>query len=212
MSRLKWGDPGSKFYEVGIDRGVFYPIGSSGVPWDGLTNVTTRDEGADVESFYLDGVKYLEISQNADFAGEIEAFSSPSEMAVYDGYARVGSALFIGQQPRQKFGMSYRTLIGSDAKGTEQGYKLHMVYNVLAIRGDDVYSTIGEDVEPTKITWSFTTTPLPVQNMRPAGHLVVVSTANPSFTAALETLLWGSSTVSPQLPSPQEVVNLLATF
>ena len=47
MVALTWGDVGERFYEVGIDRGVFYPTVGNGVAWNGLVSVNETGVGGD---------------------------------------------------------------------------------------------------------------------------------------------------------------------
>ena len=63
-------------------------------------------------------------------------------------------------QPSKSFNLSYRTRIGNDVEGTEHGYKIHILYNVIA--NPDIYSfeTFKDSgVQPIEFGWTLTGTP-----------------------------------------------------
>jgi len=102
--------------------------------------------------------------------------------------------------------------LGNDVELDDYGYKLHLVYGCVASPSEKAYNTINDSPEPVTFSWEITTTPVPVTGYRPASLLVVDSTAaNPTDLAALETELFGSLTVTPNLPFPDEVITLLTS-
>lgn len=62
MSRLTWSAVGERYYETGVDRGVLYVGDQPGVAWTGLTSVSESPTGGEARAFYIDGVKYLNLS------------------------------------------------------------------------------------------------------------------------------------------------------
>lgn len=212
MSKIAWGAPGSREFEVGIDRGVFYPRGlDTPVPWNGLIKV---QEAPDVDSsteVYFEGIKVLNIPGSEEFAGTIDAFSYPQKLIQYDGFGDVGTVLYIGQQPRKVFDFSYRTLIGNDLVGEAFGYKIHLVYNVLLEPTTREYGSVGSNVEPMTYSWSFSTTPIAITGFKPSGHLILRSN-NEAFMAALENILYGTDVTAARMPPPAEVISLLGTY
>lgn len=207
MSRLVWNSTSEKLYEVGVDRGVFYPPFDVGVAWNGLISITETQENAGVNSFYLEGIKYLEVANNEDFSGSIEAFASPQGFSKFDGIRAVGNSLFITQQPRTSFGLSYRTKVGNDTVGEDYSYKIHLVYNILALAGDKSYKTLTDSSETLVLNWSFTTTPEPIAGLKPSAHLIALPT-KPAFISALEDILYGTVSTKPRLPTPAELIEL----
>lgn len=210
MPQLTWGVVGERFYETGIDRGVLYLDAQPGVPWNGLTSVAETHSGGDAKAYYVDGVKYLNVSSAEEFGVTIEAHTYPKEFAACDGSAVAFAGVFIAQQRRKSFGLSYRTRLGNDVDGTQHGYKIHMVYNALAEPSDRAYQSLGDSVDPINFSWSCSTKPKVVgHGLRPTAHIVVDSTKIP--TQALEILearLYGSSSVQAYLPSPAELFDL----
>lgn len=184
MIGLEWSE---RNYEVGVDRGVFYPQNSPGVVWDGLISV---EEAYDSEEQirYLDGVKLQGLQTPSEFSGNIQAYTYPD--AFEDLLAR--------HQFRPSFGMSYRTQ-------TADAYKIHLVYNVL------VTPTVITHVqgEADAFSWSFTTLPMPVPGAKPSAHIIIeVAKAYAWTVEALENVLYGSESTIPSLPTPTEVFDL----
>jgi hypothetical protein len=211
MSRLEWGKVGDRFYETGVDRGVLYPELGPGVVWNGLVSVSEETSGGDLESFYFDGVKYLDIVANEDFQATIEAFSAPPEFAACEGNKMLSPGLFATQQPRRTFGMSWRTLIGNDLQGTDHGYKLHIVYGATAAPSSRSYQTLSSSAEPETRQWTVSTVPPPANTYKPTAHFVIDSTKiDPYLLGNIETLLYGSEDQDPVLLPQFRVIEVLA--
>lgn len=211
MAKLMWNQVGTRFYETGVDRGVLYPNYLPGVAWNGLLSVDEDSSGGELESFYFDGIKYVDIVSNEDFKATIEAFSSPSEFAACEGQKTLSPGLFATQQPRSTFGFSYRTLIGNDLQGTDLGYKLHLVYNATAEPSSRKNQTLSGNVSPGTRQWTVYTVPPPTTTYKPTGHLVIDSTlANPTKLANLENILYGTSDSAPSLPTQSTVISTLS--
>jgi hypothetical protein len=210
VPRLEWNKKGERFFETGLDRGVFYPDDAPGVPWNGLTSVNETPDGGDANSYYLDGQKYLDIINPEDFAGTLEALSCPPEFLPYDGMARF-LGLTITGQPRRKFGLAYRTLIGNDTQAAGFEYKIHLVYEAKVLPSSRNRTTIGDSVEVMPNSWSLVATPVGLPNRRKTAHYVVDTRDNmPERIAILEDYLYGNDELNPQLLPPQEVSNILA--
>ena len=157
MAKLVWDQTGSRYYETGVDRGVFYPLGVSGeytpgVAWNGLSNVSESPSGAEATPIYADNIKYLSLTSAEDFGLTIEAYSYPPEFGVCDGSAEPTEGVTVAQQDRKTFGFSYRTMIGNDTEGNEHGYKIHLVYGCKAAPSEKSYGTISDS--PEAITMS----------------------------------------------------------
>lgn len=211
MTRLAWGLPGERTYEAGVDRGVFYNAQGVGTAWNGLVSVKEAVDGGDISGYYMDGVRYLNTVGSEDFAGTIEAFGYPAEFSDYDGMRGIDAVLFVAQQPRKPFGLSYRSKIGNDTVGQDYKYKLHIVYNCLVAPSDKQYDTIGDQLSPITFSWDFSTTPVEMTGHKPTAHLVIDS-SNAAFMALLEDQLYGTSSSSPGLIQPDEIASLLASL
>ena len=74
MAKITWGDSGSRFFEAGLDRGVFYPQVGAGVPWNGLVTVTESTDGGETRPYYLDGLKVMNLTGFEEFKASVESF------------------------------------------------------------------------------------------------------------------------------------------
>lgn len=211
MTRLTWGLPGSRTYELGVDRGVLYRLNSTGVAWVGLTAVSESPSNAELKTYYVDGLKYLSFFGSMEFEATIEALSSPAEFDSCDGMAALYSGLYATQQPRDTFNFSYRTLSGSDTEELGSVYKVHLVYNALAAPSEKSYTTIGDSPEPVSLSWDVSTTPIAVAGYQPTSHLVIDSRRTPALVLSeLEDILYGTLGTAPRMPEPSEVASLFA--
>lgn len=212
MARLVWGSVGERFYEAGADRGVLYVGSAAGVAWNGLTSVKESPSGGDPQPYYIDGYKYINIAAAEEFEATLEAFSSPKEFAPCDGTGQIANGLFITQQPRQQFNLSYRTRVGNDVAGTDLGYKLHLIYNALAAPSSRDNNSIGDKPDPNKLSWDITVRPPRLTGYKPSAHLVIDSrTALSADLTALETILYGQDFIDPRFPTQAEVITLFTT-
>lgn len=210
MTRLNWGETGQRRFETGADRGVLYVPGFVGVPWNGLVSVQENSTGGEAQPYYLDGIKYLNVASKEEFEATIEAFSAPSEFGVCDGSVEIHNGLFITNQKRKPFGLSYRTLIGNDLKSTEYGYKLHFVYNALAAPSEKAFASLNDSPEPMVLSWGISTTPNLIPGYRPSAHLVIDSTKVTGYVLKLvEDVLYGTESEVPRLPTPEELIALM---
>ena len=218
MAALTWDQTGERLYETGVDRGVLYTydsttkLYSTGVAWNGLTAITESPSGAEPTPQYADNIKYLNLMSNEEFGFTIEAFTYPEEFGMCDG-SHVENGLFIGQQARVPFGLSYRTLIGNDTQSNDYGYQLHFVWNALASPSEKAHNTVNENPEPTTMSWTASTTPTPFlehDTKKPTAHVYVDSTkTDPAKLKALEDIVWGDETNEPRLLTPDEVYDII---
>jgi len=212
MTRLSWGDPGKRYYETGIDQGVLFVGVDPGVAWSGLISVAESPSGGDPRPFYLDGVKYLNISAAEEFEATISAYYAPAEFGPCDGIAYVQNGLTASQQPRRPFSLSYRTQIGNDLDAERHAYKIHIVYNALAAPSARNRKTLGSDAEADPFEWQITTLPPLVETpYKATSHLIIDSrTADPEALATFEDLIYGSVTDNPQLPQPLDLIDIFS--
>lgn len=220
MSKIVWDDIGERFYEAGVDQGVLYlknqmGLYTPGVAWNGIISVSENPTGAEPNPQFADNIKYLNLMSAEEFEATIEAFMYPPEFHKCDGSARPTGVpgVLLTQQPRSIFGFVYRTKIGNDVDGDTKGYKLHLVYEALAAPTDKSYQTVNDSPEALTFSWDITTTPIPFSEhstLKPTAHLVVNSLTTPSNKLkALEDQLFGTASITPNLPLPDAVINYL---
>lgn len=216
MSKLVWDKTGERLYETGVKQGVLYPQSvdgkyPKGVAWNGLTTVTESPSGAESTPLYADDIKYLNLISTEELGGTIEAYTYPDEFAECDGSAAIATGVYIGQQPRKTFGLSYRTTLGNDVDSNAHGYKLHLVYGALASPSEKAYATINDSPEAITFSWEFSTTPVNVDGFKPTANIVIDSTkVKAENLANLEKILYGDTDVEARLPLPDEVAQIMS--
>jgi hypothetical protein len=212
VPRIKWNEPGQNFYEAGVDRGVLYPAIGDGVPWNGLTAVNERPSGGAPQAYYIDGIKYENVAGAEEYEATIQAYTYPDEFAECDGSARLHSGFYATQQPRKRFGFTYRTKVGNELTG-EYGYKIHLVYGALAAPSDRDYGTLGDSVEALEFSWDITTLPPATTLVKPTAHFEIdTRSTNPSAVTDVENILYGSEIESPRLPTLDEIITIFDTY
>lgn len=218
MTKLSWDDTGERIYETGTSKGVLFPkkndgTYAKGVAWNGLTAVSESPSGAEETALYADDVKYLSLRSAEEFGATVEAYTYPDEWAECDGSASLADGIYIGQQTRRGFGLSYRTVLGNDAMGNDFGYKLHIIYNAMASPSEKSYATINDSPEAITFSWEMTTTPVKFRDdLKPSATLTIDSTKiDAAVLKEIEDKLYGTENSDPELPTPEWIINKVAS-
>lgn len=225
MAALTWDTSGTRFYESGVDHGVLYtekaasgndpadPYGTA-TAWNGLTAVTESPSGADVTDMWADNIKYASLRAAEKFGATVEAYTYPPEFAECDGSKAVTDGVAIGQQPRKKFGFSYRTNKGNDLD-QNAGYLLHLVYGCSVSPSQRSYATINDSPDAITFSWELDSTPVEVSitgqtGLKPTSIVTIDSTQTTSGKMkAIEDILYGTSNANGRMPLPGEVVSII---
>lgn len=213
MTQLSWGAPGERYYEDGVDRGVLY-VDDVGYVWNGLVSVSETPSGGEHRSYYLDGIKHINLASAEEYEATIRAISSPPEFAACDGVKSLYQGLFVTQQKRKSFGFSYRTMINNDL-GPDLGYKLHLVYNALAAPSEQNRNTRSDSPELSELSWYIQAVPPLSLGMgyKPSAHFVVDSRNTPGeILTQLEEILYGNESTDARFPSQSEILALFEVF
>lgn len=208
MSVLEWDKSSEKFYETGIDRGVLQVGIEPPVVWNGLTEVSD-DSSADRNSYYLDGVKFLESVTPSDYSGKLSAYTYPDDFERVLGIYHVAEGLSFYEQKPRNFNLSYRTKIGNDVDGVDHGYRIHFLYNLMATEDSKTYGSVSDQPNAEAFSWELSGVPPAgrIAGYRPTVHISVNSlNADPALLSALEDVLYGTDTVEPRFPSISEVL------
>jgi hypothetical protein len=219
MAKLLFNQAGDNVYEHGVRNCVLYvkdvqggdyPLG---VPWNGLMNVSQSPTGGEATPFYADNIKYANLLSKELLEGSLEAYTYPDEFAVCDGSADIGgiaSGVKANQQPRKEFGISYKTRIGNDLDA-ELGYKIHLIYGMLAAPSERSADTINESPELATFSWNFTTSEVEIAGFDRTASLEIDSrTTDPTKLALIEDLLYGTDgPTDAELPLPDEIIAIL---
>ena len=199
MAKIAWDKTGERFYENGVSQGVFYCEDCTGVPWNGLISVD-HDSVDDVDPLYIDGIKYSDIVTLGDFTGKITAFTYPDAFLEYEGIWEDQQGFFLDNQPKRRFGLSYRTEISNDL-GASIGYKIHLLYNLLAVPADKSYETLSLDTEPGEFEWNVSAVPEVIDGFRPTAHVILDSRKIDQFLLSdIEDLIYGDENSDAILP------------
>lgn len=215
MAKLNWDASGEHLFETGVDRGVLYIPDNAGVyntgfVWNGLTTVTESPSGAEANKLYADNIAYVTLMSAEEFGFTIEAYTYPDAFGQCDGTAAPVDGIRLEQQTRKTFGFHYRTLVGNETRGTDYGYRLHLIYGALAAPSEKANATVNDSPDAVQFSWECTTTPVSVPNFKPVSNVTIDSvTTAPAKLAALEEILYGTSTNEPRLPLPTELITLL---
>ena len=207
MTALVWDKVGDRRFETGIDRGVLYTRDGVAVPWNGLTSVT-ENLSRDVKSYYIDGTKYLDHHVPGSYSAKLQAYTYPDELDSLLGIAEFSPGVFLHDQRVKLFHLCYRTKVGNDLEGADFAYKVHVVYNILAVPSDHTSSSLDDKLSVDPFEWSLTGTPSSMFGIRPTSHLSLDSRRiDPDLLESLEAILYGTTDSAPFLPS---LVDLLA--
>lgn len=223
MTKLVWDQTGKRYWETGVSNGVLYKkktTGASGnqttkwigVAWNGLTGVNESPSGAELTDLWADNIKYASIRSAETFGATIEAYTYPDEFAECDGSKEAENGVYLGQQERVAFCFCYKTKVGNDTQDeSDDGYKLHIIYNATASPSEKQYSTVNDSPEAITFSWEVNTTPINVTGHKPVSSIVIDSRkADAAKLAALETKLYGDESSDPELPEPDEILTMMA--
>lgn len=200
MTALQWDKVGERRFETGIDRGVLYLTDGRVVPWNGLTSISESKE-RDVKSYFLDGIKYLDRQTLGVYSAKLGAFTYPDELEDALGSSEFLPGVVLHDQRMRRFHLSYRTQEGDDLEGIDADYKIHIVYNVIAVPSTVQFNSLAEALAPAMFEWNLTGTPNAILGIRPTSHLSLHSrTIQPEVIQGVEELLYGTSGADPNLP------------
>lgn len=212
--KLQWDEDGKRLYELGVDRGVIYPMVDGTYPigeaWNGLTKVSEAPSGAEPTALWANNQKYGELLSAEQFGYTIEAYTYPDSFAQCNGLREAVKGVRVSQQTRVPFGMTYRNLIGNDTKGEAFGYRIHVVYGSKAKPASKDRSTTNDSPEAGTMAFECSTTPCKIKGFKPSAHIEIDSTTiDAEKLAAIEKVLYGTGDTEARLPLPDELLQLL---
>lgn len=213
MTTLQWDQVGDRRYETGVDRGVLFLLDGTAVPWNGLTGVE-ENTAQEVKAYYMDGVKFLETHIPGDFTGVLKAFTYPEEFNELIGIKTAHPGIRYHDQKPQAFHLCYRTKVGNDVDGDEFGYKIHILYNIVAVPDTRSFATLTDTPGISEFTWQISGVPsVGIQGFKPTIHVTIESyNSYPFQLEDLENLLYGTDTEDPSLPSLAELTELFQDY
>lgn len=192
--RISWNEDVIRHFHTGVDRGMLYIPDVAGIPWNGLQEVVESSPDSVMTQLFQDGQRLIVRRRDLNFECSVKAYTYPNEFEPYSGY---------NPSLLKPFSFSYRVMTG------ETSYRLHLVYNVVAVPDDVVFSTLGDEIDPTYFGWSFTTRPIRLTGRAPSSHLILDSDTVHSWTLeAIEEQLYGGEGIISHLPTPDEIVQI----
>lgn len=210
MTALAWDEVGERRYEAGVDRGVLYLPAGGAVPWNGLVSVSDNSN-RQMNFYYLDGMMYLSQQIVGAYSAKLKAFTYPDDLELLAGLGEPSTGTRLHDQRARPFHLSYRTKIGNDV-GPDHGYKIHVIYNVLAIPSGAVLETVSDSIAPTPFEWDLIGTPMRVTGFRPTSHISFDSRRiSEAALGAIEGQLYGDGDSDASLPSLEDLLALAAT-
>ena len=218
MPRLTWDEVATRFFEVGITRGVVYVMKdiineddvsdyNYGVSWNGLISVDVSHEGFEATNFGNDGEIYATLRTPETISGTIEAYSYPIQFKPCDGVNVASNGVYISQQDRIPFGLCFRTEIGNDVDNPgDAGYIIHVLYGCIISPA----STNYESTNPCEYSWEFSTDPSKIKGYSPFSEVLFDSRYIPSENMqAIEDTLYGTNSSEPTLPKVEALLKLV---
>lgn len=208
---LTWDEPGERYFQHGVDRGVLYPSGGDPVPWNGITGIDEAGNGTS-SVYYIDGRVYLADVDPSDFDGKLMAYFWPEEFSVCVGIPETTPGLYVDNQKPKRFNLAYRSLIGSGLEGDMFGYQIHLLYNAMAMIGARSRKTLNNTPAPMEFTFDIVATPVKLPGFRPSAHYIIdTRNLDAAVVQNLEDILYGDSEGSiGALPTPAELYDLLS--
>jgi hypothetical protein len=208
VTAIVWDKVGRRFYQTGVDRGVLYLKDNTSAAWNGLTSVE-ETSSTELKSFWLDGVKYLDNLLPGDFSGKLSAFTYPDEFDSVNGIVDVAPGLTYYDQPSKSFNLTYRTQIGNDVDGTDYGYKIHLLYNIIANPDSYKFESLKDQASAIEFSWTLVGTPPMIHGYRPTVHVSIDSNeTDPDTLKYIEDILYGTATTDPYFPTINEILDL----
>lgn len=229
MSKLIWDQTGKRYYGTGVSKTVLFPQKSDGsyddgAAWSGVTSINLNPDGAEANELYADNIKYAVLRSAETLGFTIEAYTYPDEWSRCDGsYEPEGvKGVYIGQQPRQAFGLCFRSEIGSDTMtDANAGYKLYLIWNATASPSDYDFETINDSPDAQTMSWECTTTAVSLDGYKPVCSIMLDTTRMDTTTrehlAVLEDYIYGKDAdaqnqieaTAAAMPTPAQVIEIM---
>lgn len=208
MTVLQWDKPGDKVFEAGIDKGVLYLEGGLAVPWNGLTSVTESTNNNSSPTYY-DGRKISDLVDLGDFTANLKAFTYPPEFLEIEGLGKFQDGVYLGEQRPKSFSLSYRSRIGNDLN-QDAGYKIHILYNLIAIPKDKTYETISGSIQADEFEWDISSIPEEIEGFAPSAHITLNTIdIDSTILENIEEILYGTSEEDASLIPLGELLTLI---
>ena len=214
MAVITWGKPDDRVYQSGVSRAVIFPKdGRPGVPWSGLVEVSQNDF-LESEIVYYDGVPKHIIVKSSEYTVDVVSLSVPEELLEFSGVMPIRSGVYFGDQKPIPFDFCYRTEISNGIDPKPIGYKIHLLWNIIAIPKSRSFETTESDLEASEFEWTFYPTPDSLEQWyRPSAYMTFQTLSMPADLLRLaEDYIYGSDSNDPVMPSLDAWITFFGTW
>ncbi len=212
MSKLQWPKE-DRYYETGVDRVAVY-VGSKSEAWNGVTAANEAPSGGEPTKIYADNIVYGTVMSAEECALTIECFTYPRLFNKCVGKMELGDGIFLSQQDRKPFGVTYRTLIKNGNVQQENQYKIHLFPRLVCSSSEESNSTTNDS--PEQKTYSFGATALSIPVDEDVTTSVIVLDSRKFDKAGLgnalsmiEGYLYGTDKTNPVIPTVKQIVDVV---
>lgn len=208
MTALTWSEPENRRFETGVFNGVLY-VDDVGYAWNGLTSVNEQPTGAEAQPQYADNILYANLYSAEIFGATVECFTHPRKFYECLGQAEISPGVRASQQVRKGFGMAYSNYEGN-ADDPQAAEVINLIYGAAAAPSEKARNTINESPELAQLSYTVTTTPVPVTDFKPTAKLTLIeSDFDAGGWSDLKEILYGTVGDDARLPLPDEVAEIL---
>lgn len=148
-------------YQYGLDRGRLFVDNGPSLPWTGLAQVEDKRLDTTTTPLYDDGVKYDILSTPIATGLKVVCYSYPSALDSVTGFRLDSFGILYDEQPLGFFSFAYRIM-------TEKGYKIVVIFNVMASPSNLASVTMDTKVDPQQFTFDGECVPTIVNGRRVA--------------------------------------------
>lgn len=156
----------------------------------------------------MDGEKVTYDVRSEDLELTLSAYSYPEEFRACMGVVEPIPGLSITQQDHLPFSFAYRTLIEGDSSIDRSEYKLHLVYNAVALSPEVAYTSVDEAPQGLIFSWPISLIPEEVDGFPPTMHVSIDSSkAGDLNLQEFERILYGNDNRPPYLMPVDDVIS-----
>lgn len=203
MVRINWESQGA-VREFGVDHAFLFPAYGGGVPWPGLVGMTQKPiPGEELVSYY-DGQRYINERGLEDLEYTLDAITTPNEMDQLTGVYEIIPGVVISQQERESFALTFRTMV--EAPNGHIGYKIHILYDAMALSPSVEYVTVDDDPNVPVKSWPLVLVPKHLKGYAPTMYASIDSTKAGALNfQEFQRILYGENDEPPYLMNLSEL-------
>ena len=239
MAEMLFDQAGKRYWHTGVSAVALFVIADTahpaptktddmgatslyqkGVPWDGVTSASDSPEGGDETELWADNIKYGSMRAAEKSNGSIECYQFPMEFWPCNG-AAIKNGAVIRNQSRKKFAYAYKTRIGND-QSDDAGEILHLVWNSSTSPSEHTSETMNDSPDAGTFSFDYASDTVAYTmpkyandpDLKPCSTMEIPTTnfengKNDVNYQKLLGIIYGTATTEPQMPSPDDVLEIL---